>query len=246
MPKARDPARDKARELWESSGKDLKLREIAEQLNVPETSIRAWKSLDDWDNKKINVKKNVKKKDVSVKKKRGGQPGHPYQGGAPPAGSINAVTTGAFMRIYGDLFTEEEKLKAIEIYDQTAYRIESLRRHLSVLKIREARLLQDIYDIRFGKKDMLTRRSISQMEPTGKTAEDGKEIVKVIKISQEQEARRELLQRFEDALTRLQAEIRRTEDSLRQTERAEIENEKMKAVNSAIIAANNRQTGGGK
>jgi phage terminase small subunit len=49
MPKARDPNRDKAFELWRDSGGKVDLVEIAERLGVSSGTIRGWKSKDKWD-----------------------------------------------------------------------------------------------------------------------------------------------------------------------------------------------------
>lgn len=51
MPKQRSPDREKAEQLYlESSGK-LKLKDIADSLNLPEGTIRGWKNKDHWDYK---------------------------------------------------------------------------------------------------------------------------------------------------------------------------------------------------
>ncbi|MCL2087642.1 MAG: hypothetical protein FWH05_08645 [Oscillospiraceae bacterium] len=148
-------------------------------------------------------------------RKRGAQPGHPPQGGAP-YGNINAVITGAYMKIYGVLLSDEEKEIVDEVVGQGVQRRGSLLHLLATFRIRERRLMQDINEIRGGNAELLTRRTHSLVEPSGKKAEDGREVLKLVKINKEEEPRRELLQRFEDALTRIQTEIRRTEDSIRQ------------------------------
>lgn len=48
MPRARDPNRDKAYEIWKQHNGEITNRAIAEQLNVPEKTISAWKSRDKW------------------------------------------------------------------------------------------------------------------------------------------------------------------------------------------------------
>ena len=48
----RDPARDKAFELWKEAGGEKApkgiLKEIAETLEKSETLIRKWKNIDEW------------------------------------------------------------------------------------------------------------------------------------------------------------------------------------------------------
>jgi phage terminase small subunit len=51
VPRARDPNRDKAYELYRDSNGKQKLKEIAEQLEVAEGTVRGWKNKDKWDDK---------------------------------------------------------------------------------------------------------------------------------------------------------------------------------------------------
>ncbi len=67
MPRAPDPNKELAKELY-FSGK--KLIEIANQLNLPEGTIRGWKSRYKWDCNATSNKRNV------TKRKKGGQPGN--------------------------------------------------------------------------------------------------------------------------------------------------------------------------
>lgn len=53
MPRARDPNRDKAFEIFKEHGGNIANRKIAEMLGCPEKSIGGWKSKDKW-NKKLN------------------------------------------------------------------------------------------------------------------------------------------------------------------------------------------------
>lgn len=84
--------------------KGMKLVEIASQLNLPEGTVRRWKSTHRWDNERSD-----KKSERSDKKKRGGQPGN--QNATGPPGNKNAVKTGEFealFAIYGTLLADDE------------------------------------------------------------------------------------------------------------------------------------------
>lgn len=64
MPRARDPNRDKAFEIWKQHKGEKKLKDIAAELGVSDTQIRKWKSQDKWEQGKRNVtnsKRNVTK-----------------------------------------------------------------------------------------------------------------------------------------------------------------------------------------
>jgi phage terminase small subunit len=51
MARARDPNREKSFEIWKEHKGNITNRAIAEQLNVPEKTIGAWKSKDKWNGK---------------------------------------------------------------------------------------------------------------------------------------------------------------------------------------------------
>ena len=51
MPRARDPNRDKAFEIYKNAKGSIDLVEIASQLNLSPGTIRGWKSKDKWDEK---------------------------------------------------------------------------------------------------------------------------------------------------------------------------------------------------
>lgn len=234
MPRERNPARDQAREMWEASGRSLKLCDIAERLKVPEATVRAWKSKDRWEaqtskkNERNAPKKNAERSDGkrnAPKRKPGGQPGNTNGKGAPP-GNVRAVTHGAYMQIYGDLLTDEEKA-LLDILAEQEER-DRLRTLYAQHQITERRLMGHINAIESG-AEMITHRTVSTVEPTGSKGADGREITKVVKISQEQETRKEQLRNFTDALTRVRAEMRRVADSLRQITETEA---KVKALNA--------------
>lgn len=51
MARKRDPRRDEAFEVWKQHEGEIKLKDIAEQLNITASTIRKWKSQDKWDDK---------------------------------------------------------------------------------------------------------------------------------------------------------------------------------------------------
>ena len=53
MPRARDPNRDKAFEIYKKYKGNIQNREISQKLNVPEKTISGWKCKDKW-NQKLN------------------------------------------------------------------------------------------------------------------------------------------------------------------------------------------------
>lgn len=229
MPRARNPAREKAREMWLSSGKTAKLKDIAAELQLPENRIRKWKSEDKWESERsasTAPKKSEEKKERKgtpsaspPAKKRGGQPNNKNAKGGPP-GNKKAVTTGAFETLFFDSFDDEEKELAALAANNEKKTL--LQHQITTLLVRERRMLKRISDLRKGEA-MFTRTTSTKMEPSGKKLPGGKEQTRVTEIGHNAEAQDDRVIRIEDALTRVQAELRRCVDSLRQVEELEAE-----------------------
>lgn len=85
MARGRSPARDKAREIWISSGGKITAKEIAQQTATSPQQVRKWKSLDKW------------RLEAEAAPKRGGQPGNKNaEMHGAPIGNKNAETHGAY------------------------------------------------------------------------------------------------------------------------------------------------------
>lgn len=92
MPRKPDERIDQAKELYL---KGMKLVEIASQLNLPEGTVRRWKSTHKWDTERSD------KESERSEKKVGGQPGNRNavgHGGTGPPGNKNAEKFGFFSR----------------------------------------------------------------------------------------------------------------------------------------------------
>lgn len=92
--------------------KGLKLVEIASQLNLPEGTVRRWKSTHKWDSERSD------KKSERSERKKGGQPGNKNaagHGGTGPPGNKNAEKYGFFSKYLPD--ETREIFSAIEEAD---------------------------------------------------------------------------------------------------------------------------------
>jgi phage terminase small subunit len=67
MPRARDPNRDKAFEIWKEHNGNITNRKLAEMLGVPEKTLSGWKSKDKW-NQKTNGVLQTNKRSTPIKK----------------------------------------------------------------------------------------------------------------------------------------------------------------------------------
>ena len=143
MPKARNPNRDKAYELWVASDFKIKLKDIAAQLNETESTIRKWKSLDGWEQK---AKGALPKNKRSAPKKKGGQKGNQNaKGHGAPKGTQNALKHGGYSSVYWNTLTEEEKEMIDTLPDSEELLLIDQIRSCTV---REYRLMKAINDVK--------------------------------------------------------------------------------------------------
>jgi len=106
MARAPDPRIEKAKAMYFEG---RKLVEIARDLDLPEGTVRRWKSTHKWESERSD-----KKSERSVKKKRGAQPGNKNSSGGPP-GNKKAEKYGFFSKYLPD--ETREIFSAIEHAD---------------------------------------------------------------------------------------------------------------------------------
>lgn len=142
MARARSPNSIEAEEMYKNG---MKLVDIAAKLDVPASTVRRWKSTQNWD------QKNEKKKsERSVKKKanarhKGGQPGNKNavgnKGGPLKSGDKIAEKHGAYSAVYWDVLDEAEKGMIEEIpMDEEMLLIEQIQ----LFAVRERRIMTAI------------------------------------------------------------------------------------------------------
>lgn len=99
MPRARDPNRKRAFEIYEEHVGNIDLVEIASQLNISAGTVRGWKSKDDWDGQ---LNGTLRKKNTERSRKKGAQPKNQNaignKGGAAPQQNKNAEKYGFFSK----------------------------------------------------------------------------------------------------------------------------------------------------
>ncbi|GAK11383.1 phage terminase small subunit [Geomicrobium sp. JCM 19039] len=124
MARARSEKREKAFQLWLDSNGEMKLKDIADELDCSPSQIRKWKNQDQWDEK---LNGNVTNQKGNVTKRRGAPKGNQYavgntggapkgtrnavgnSGGSAPLGNKNAVTSGEYESIILDALPDDEK-----------------------------------------------------------------------------------------------------------------------------------------
>ncbi|MDU3004950.1 MAG: phage terminase small subunit [Enterococcus faecalis] len=167
MARKRDPRRDQAKETWlKSNGKKV-LKELANELNVSDSQIRKWKSIDKWADE---LKGNVTNSKSNVTNKGGAPPGNKNAVGnkgnksaSPPKRNKNAVKTGEYETIFADLLSDEEKDIYSKLNDDPFFILDE---EIRILKIRQYRMLKRIKDAEAGS---VKREVLKDVQVTRKT-----------------------------------------------------------------------------
>lgn len=112
MPRKPDERISQAKEMYL---KGMKLVEIASQLNLPEGTVRRWKSTHEWESERSDKKSERSKR-------RGGQPGNKNavgHGGTGPPGNKNAEKYGFFSKYLPpetqEIFTAIEQADPLDL-----------------------------------------------------------------------------------------------------------------------------------
>lgn len=164
----RNPDREKAFELWRNSGGNAKLKDIANELGIPDSRIRKWKTEDNWE-ERIKERSDINKGALlnakgSATSKRGAPKGNiNAKGHGAPRGNKNAVgnrggpggpygnkkgvTTGEYEIIWWDCLTEEEQSLCNAINTDTLTQVEE---DIRLLTVRERRMMERIRELMDG------------------------------------------------------------------------------------------------
>lgn len=128
----RNPLRNKAYEIWKESGGKKPLKDIAKELGVPDSTIRKWKCLDNWEKKRSkerSQKRSALKNDLEK-----------IHGNAIALlGNKNAFKTGEYETIYFDSLDEDE-MEMLKNYSEDG--LEKIERAILLYEIRERRMLK--------------------------------------------------------------------------------------------------------
>lgn len=211
MARKRDPRRDEAKKIWLDSGGKKVLKELASELNVSDSQIRKWKSVDKWAEE---LKGNVTKSNSNVTNKGGAPSGNKNakgnKGGSPPKGNKNAIKTGEYETIFADMLSDEEKDIYSNMNDDLFFILEE---EIRILKIRQYRMLKRIKDAEAGLNDEEVER-LQQLrkvkEPSvidGKMVTVKREVLKDVQVTRKTFRKLDDILAIEDALTRVSNQL---------------------------------------
>lgn len=257
MARKRDPRRDEAKKIWLDSGGKKVLKELASELNVSDSQIRKWKSVDKWAEE---LKGNVTKSNSNVTNKGGAPPGNKNakgnKGGSPPKGNKNAIKTSEYETIFADMLSDEEKNIYSNMNDDPFFILDE---EIRILKIRQYRMLKRIKDAEAGLNDEEVERLQQLRKVKEPSAIDGKmvtvkrEVLKDVQIIRKTFRKLDDILAIEDALTRISNQLTK---AIKQQEELVTRGIKLQLLNAqtekaeadAKIASNNadKLTAGGR
>ncbi|EGO2583622.1 MULTISPECIES: phage terminase small subunit [Bacteria] len=252
MARKRDPRRDEAKKIWLDSGGKKVLKELASELNVSDSQIRKWKSVDKWAEE---LKGNVTKSNSNVTNKGGAPPGNKNakgnKGGSPPKGNKNAIKTGEYETIFADMLSDEEKDIYSNMNDDPFF---ILNDEIRLLKVRQFRMMKRIKEAEKGLNDeeverlQQLRKIKTPVEKDGRKLEIKREVMQDVQVTRKTFRKLDDILAIEDALTRVSNQLTKSIKQLnelslsqdkkvlfgRQTEKLDAEIRRLKIQNGDI------------
>ncbi len=211
MARKRDPRRDEAKKIWLDSGGKKVLKELASELNVSDSQIRKWKSVDKWAEE---LKGNVTKSNSNVTNKGGAPPGNKNakgnKGGSPPKGNKNAIKTGEYETIFADMLSDEEKDIYSNLNDDPFF---ILNDEIRLLKVRQFRMMKRIKEAEKGLNDeeverlQQLRKIKTPVEKDGRKLEIKREVMQDVQVTRKTFRKLDDILAIEDALTRVSNQL---------------------------------------
>ncbi|EGP4889709.1 small subunit of terminase [Enterococcus faecium] len=214
MARQRDPRRDEAKRIWLESNGEKQLKDIASELNVSDSQIRKWKSIDKWS---AELKSNVTNGKSNVTNQGGAPLGNQNAKGnkgnsraSPPVGNKNALKTGEYETIFFETLSEEEKDIYSSLNDDPSF---VLSEEIRLLKIRQLRMMKRIKKAESGLNDeevdrlQQMRKIKTPIEKDGKKLEIKREVMQDVQVSRKTYRKIDDILSIEDALTRISNQL---------------------------------------
>lgn len=143
MPRKRNPKRDQAYQLWIESNKNKLLKDIAEEIGASPSSVRKWKSQDNWDGETKRSAPIEKERYDSMK---GNKNAKGNSGGKAPPNNKNAVTHGLFAKWLPD--ETQEIMETIQLRSEADILWDSIMfQYAAILRAQQIMFVQNHDDI---------------------------------------------------------------------------------------------------
>jgi uncharacterized protein YjcR len=243
MARKRDPRRDEAKKIWLDSNGEKQLKEIASELNVSDSQIRKWKSIDKWS---AELKGNVTNAKGNVTNQGGAPFGNQNAKGnkgnsraSPPVGNKNALKTGEYEIIFFDTLSDEEKDIYSNLNNDPSF---VLSEEIRLLKIRQLRMMKRIKQAESGLNEeeierlQQLRKIKTPIEKDGKKLEIKREVMQDVQISRKTYRKIDDILSIEDSLTRISNQLSKAIKQMNELYITDYKTDLMKAQTEKIQA----------
>ncbi|EOH1319545.1 phage terminase small subunit [Enterococcus hirae] len=243
MARKRDPRRDEAKRIWLESNGEKQLKEIATELNVSDSQVRKWKSIDKWSAK---LKGNVTIGKSNVTNQGGAPFGNQNAKGnkgnsraSPPVGNKNALKTGEYETIFYETLSDEEKDIYSSLNDDPSL---VLSEEIRLLKIRQLRMMKRIQQAEAGLNDeeierlQQLRKIKTPIEKDGRKLEIKRDVMQDVQVSRKTHRKIDDILSIEDSLTRISNQLAKAIKQMNELYMNEYRTDLMKAQTEKIQA----------
>jgi len=243
MARKRDPRRDEAKKIWLESNGEKQLKEIASELNVSDSQIRKWKSIDKWS---AELKGNVTNTKGNVTNQGGAPFGNQNARGnkgnsraSPPVGNKNALKTGEYETIFYETLSDEEKDIYSNLNNDPSF---VLSEEIRLLKIRQLRMMKRIQQAEAGLNDeeierlQQLRKIKTPIEKDGRKLEIKRDVMQDVQVSRKTHRKIDDILSIEDSLTRISNQLAKAIKQMNELYITDYKTDLMKAKTEKIQA----------
>lgn len=243
MARKRDPRRDEAKKIWLESNGEKQLKDIADELNVSDSQVRKWKSLDKWS---AELKGNVTIGKSNVTNQGGAPFGNQNAKGnkgnsraSPPEGNKNALKTGEYETIFYKTLSDEEKDIYSNLNNDPSF---VLSEEIRLLKIRQLRMMKRIQQAEAGLNDeeierlQQLRKIKTPIEKNGRKLEIKREVMQYVQVSRKTHRKIDDILSIEDSLTRISNQLSKAIKQMNELYITDYKTDLMKAQTEKIQA----------
>lgn len=243
MARKRDPRRDEAKSIWLESNGEKQLKDIADELNVSDSQVRKWKSIDKWS---AELKGNVTIGKSNVTNQGGAPFGNQNAKGnkgnsraSPPIGNKNALKTGEYETIFYETLSDEEKDIYSNLNNDPSF---VLSEEIRLLKIRELRMMKRIQQAESGLNDeeierlQQLRKIKTPIEKDGRKLEIKREVMQDVQVSRKTHRKIDDILSIEESLTRISNQLAKAVKQMNELYITDYKTDLMKAQTEKIQA----------
>ncbi|EMF0063372.1 small subunit of terminase [Enterococcus hirae] len=243
MARKRDPRRDEAKRIWLESNGEKQLKEIADELNVSDSQVRKWKSIDKWSaeltGNVTNAKGNVTNQGGAPFGNQNAKGNKGNSRASPPVGNKNALKTGEYETIFYETLSDEEKDIYSNLNNDPSF---VLSEEIRLLKIRQLRMMKRIQKAEAGLNDeeierlQQLRKIKTPIEKDGRKLEIKREVMQDVQVSRKTHRKIDDILSIEDSLTRISNQLAKAIKQMNELYITDYKTDLMKAQTEKIQA----------